>query len=172
MSNINVKKETEGDGTADERPGAKEVMEYFFAYNQNQENYEWVLFENGTYYLWPKKEGETHDPDDLIEDALKLSREAHLIQYKNNDDVGCIELTEYGHPTYIVMSCLRYKIGWVIIGHTKEWASNDSQKAAICYLARQRYELDCEQNHIIATSFPFDLEKLKNETEGKEKEEK
>lgn len=155
-----------------EKPNADDVMRYFFAYNPEQDNYDWILFENGTYYLWPKKEGQENDPDDMIEETLKLSREAHLIQYKNNDDVGCIPLTEYGHPTYIVMSCLRHKIGWIIIGHTKEWASNDSQTAAICYLGRQRYELDCEQNHIIATSFPYDLEKLKPKVEEQPVEEK
>jgi hypothetical protein len=146
------------DDDKDDIPTSTSVMRHFFADEPDKENFEWILFENGTYYLWKKEK--PLDPDDMIEEALKMSREAYLIQFKNNDDVGTICLSEFGHPTYIVMSCLQYKIGWVIVGKTKQWATKDNELAAIGYLARTMYEMDCEQNHIIATSFPYDLSKL------------
>lgn len=141
--------------TVNDKPTPEEVMRVFFSDNPEKphDNFHWVLFENGTFYSWKKQEHK--DTDALLEEALRKSREAYLIQFKNNDDVATIALPEFNHPVIMVLSCLGNQIGWIIVSESKVWPATDQQWAAVGYVARQRYELDCEQNHVIAASFPL-----------------
>lgn len=117
----------------------------------------WVLMANGTFYTFPKRDFPdiVRVADDLVARALDMSKNTELLKYTENDCVTVLDYPEFGHPTYVVLSCLRQKIGWIIVGKTNEWAKTDQQKAAVGYLARTHYEMDCEENKIIATSFPW-----------------
>jgi hypothetical protein len=84
-----------------------------------------------------------------------MSKNAHLLNYKDNDCVTIIDYPEFGHPTYVVLSCLHKKIGWIIIAKDNVWAKTEQQQAAVGYLARTLYEMDCEESHVLATSFPW-----------------
>jgi hypothetical protein len=117
----------------------------------------WVLFENGTFYTFPKSEFpvDTFDANDLVARALEMSDNAELLKYTDNDCVTVLKYPEFNHPTYVVLSCLRQKIGWIVIGKTNVWAETEQQLASVGYLARTHYEMDCKENKILATSFPF-----------------
>lgn len=117
----------------------------------------WVLFENGTFYTFPKNEFPIAEEggDDLVARALEMSKNAELLKYNDNDCVTVLKYPEFNHPTYVVLSCLRQKIGWIVIGKTDVWADTEQQLAAVGYLARTHYEMDCEENKIKATSFPW-----------------
>uniref|UniRef100_A0A6C0BNR5 Uncharacterized protein n=1 Tax=viral metagenome TaxID=1070528 RepID=A0A6C0BNR5_9ZZZZ len=121
------------------------------------DNVHWVLFKNGTFYTFPKSEfpENTLSPDDLVARALDMSKGAELLKYNDNDCVTVLPYREFGHPTYVVLSCLRQKIGWVIVGETDKWAETEQQEAAVGYVARTKYEMDCEENVILATSFKW-----------------
>lgn len=154
-------------------PTTTDLMKVFFADSEHHnDNYHWVLFKHGTFYTWPKVRGITPDYDGLIEEALKLSRECHIIQYKNNDEVGIIEVTEMGHPCFIVTSCMKQKIGWAIVGQSEKWPETEQQSAAVGYTARAKYELDCHENKIIAASFPYKVKDAEPSTETAPVEEK
>jgi len=126
---------------------------------KQNDNMHWVLFKNGTFYTFPKDEHptETFSGDDLAARALDLSKNAELLKYNDNDCVTVLPYREFGHPTYVVLSCLRQKIGWVIVGKTDTWAKTEQEEAAVGYLARTKYEMDCEENQIIATSFSWSI---------------
>jgi len=87
-----------------------------------------------------------------------MSSEAELLKYDDNDCVTVLKYPEFGHPTYVVLSCLRQKIGWIVIGETNVWADTEQAEAAVGYLARARYELDCEEHQVLGTSFPWSAE--------------
>lgn len=122
---------------------------------EGADNCHWVLFNNGTFYTWPKAEvGEQCSGDDLTARALDMSKNAHLLNYDDNDCVSVLPYRDYwAHPTYLVLSCLRQKVGWVIVGESPEWAATEQQEAAVGYLARTRYEMDCQENKIVAASW-------------------
>jgi hypothetical protein len=120
----------------------------------------WVLFQNGTFYTFPKQEfpnlkNQPGAGDDLVARALDMSKNAELLKYNDNDCVTVLKYPEFHHPTYVVLSCLRQKIGWIVIGKTETWADTEQQLAAVGYLARTHYEMDCHENKILATSFPW-----------------
>lgn len=55
----------------------------------------------------------------------------------------------------MVLSGLRQQVGWIVVGKTGKWAETDQELAAVGYLARTKYEMDCEENKLLATSFPW-----------------
>ena len=125
------------------------------------DNCHWILFNNGTFYTFPKAEfGEQPDTNDLLGRALTMCKEASLISYDNND---CVRYYPYreefgGHPVYVILSVLGSKLGWIVVGKTRQWAETEQEEAAVGYLARTKYELDCEEQKVLATSWNQDNE--------------
>jgi len=143
-------------------PNLIQVMSEVFREMGQPDDAHWVLFENGTFYTFPKKDFPADvkwlaegGGDDLVGRALDMSKNAELLKYTDNDCVTVLKYPEFHHPTYVVLSCLRQKIGWIVIGKTETWADTEQQLAAVGYLARTHYEMDCQENKILATSFPW-----------------
>jgi len=139
-------------------PNVVDVMKEVFRDMDKPDDAHWVLFQNGTFYTFPKvdfpaKDSAEFSGDDLVARALDMSKNAELLKYTDNDCVTVLKYPEFNHPTYVVLSCLRQRIGWIIIGKTDVWADTEQQLAAVGYLARTHYEMDCEENKILATSF-------------------
>lgn len=139
------------------------ITEVFRDMDGATDNCHWVLMRNGTFYTFFKKDhplhrsadGHLEGGDELVGRVLEMSKAASLLDRDDNDCVTVMPFREFGHPVYVVLSCLRQAIGWIMISETDVWAETEQQLAAVGYAARQRYELDCEQNDILATSFPW-----------------
>lgn len=122
----------------------------------SDDNVHWVLFEHGTFYTFPKSETQKADGDDLVAQALQMSQDAHLLKYDDNDSVTVLPYNDlWSHPTYLVLSCLRQHIGWIVVAESPEWAHTEQQQAAVGYYARTMYEMDCHENKVVATSFAW-----------------
>lgn len=138
------------------RPSPIEVMREIFKDLGQPDDVHWVLMKHGTFYTFPKSEtsASTFDGNVLLSQALQMSQDAVLINYDDGDVVQVLPYQDlWSHPTYLIFSCLRQKIGWVIVSEGAQWAATEQQLAAVGYLARTRYELDAEQGEIIATSW-------------------
>lgn len=148
---------TQGTAAVPGKPTPVEVMREVFKDMGEGDDCEWVLFNNGTFYTFPKSElGANFSGDDLVARALDMSQGVHLLSYDDNDCVTVMPFNDvWTHPTYVVLSCLRQKVGWVIVGESPVWAENEQQEAAVGYLARTRYEMDAQENKVVATSFPW-----------------
>ena len=127
------------------------------------DNCHWVLFKNGTFYTFAKtlwtNTGKKFDGDELVAQVLEMSAKAILCDQEAWECVRYLPCREYSHPTHVVLSCLGMKLGWVVIGETSVWPSTEQQEAAVGYVARTLYEMDCQENHIVATSFDWSAEK-------------
>lgn len=140
--------------TSGGKPTPEEVVREVFKDLGKGDDVEWVLFKNGTFYTFPKVEA--FSGDDLAAQALQMSQEAELLKHDGADEVSVLPYNDiWTHPTFIVFSCLRQKIGWVIVGEDSVWPETEQQLASVGYAARQRAELDWEENKIIATSFEW-----------------
>ena len=137
-------------------PTVTRVMEVVFKDLGEPDDVHWILFGNGTFYTFLKTEyGDSTDTNDLLGRALTMCKDATLLSYDDND---CVTVLPYNdqwphHPVYIVLSTLRARLGWVVIGKTNKWAETDQELASVGYLARTNYELDCEEQNVIATSW-------------------
>jgi len=141
-------------------PTTTEVLTELLRDEGKGDDYHWVLFNNGTFYTFPKKDlARDFSGDDLVAQALEMSKTAHLLNYQDWDCVAVQKIDDiYKHPVYMILSGLRQKIAWIVVGKTEKWAETDQELSAVGYLARTKYEMDCEENKIIATSFPWSAE--------------
>lgn len=140
------------------KPTPVEVMTEVFRDLGKGDDVHWVLMKHGTFYTFPKsecKKGKEFDGNELLAKVKKMSSDAILSERDDGDHVAVLAYRDlWPHPTYIVLSCLRQAIGWVIVGETPHWAETEQQEAAVGYLARTRYEMDCEENRVVAASWP------------------
>lgn len=142
------------------KPTQEEVMREVFKDLGQGDDVHWVLFKNGSFYTFPKITGQPVDGDDLAGQALTMSQEAELLKHDGADDVQVLPYRDlWTHPTFVVLSCLRQKIGWVVIGTSDQWPENDDQLASVGYVARTNCELDWKENEIVATSFEWSGQK-------------
>jgi len=145
-------------------PTPVQVMEFTFRDMDKPDDCHWVLFNHGTFYTFPKrdcKKGKDFSGDELVAKALEMSSKAILCDYKDWDCCGYYPIRELGHPSYIISSGLGTRLGWVIVGKTEKWPETEQQEAGVCYAARALYELDCQENHVVACSFPWSAEDAK-----------
>ena len=136
-------------------PTPVEVMREIFKDLGQPDDVYWVLMKHGTFYTFNKREcGPNVDKQLLVEQALQLSQDAALVNHDGNDTVQVFSYQDlWSHPTYLVLSCLRQKIGWVVIAEGNKWAETEQESAAVGLVARTRYELDCQESTIVATSW-------------------
>ncbi len=136
------------------KPTPVEVMEEVFKELGEADDVHWILFKHGTFYTFLKSEHPQGPNDDLVAQALDMSSRAILVDQDGGDDVIVYQYKDvWSHPTFVVLSCMRAKIGWVMVGDTAEWPKTEQQEAAIGYACRAAYELDCHENEIQAASF-------------------
>ena len=141
------------------KPTIVQVARTYFADHGDSNDFHWVLLANGTFYTFPKTElGPDFDRDDLIAQVEEMSSKAVLCDYKDWECTTYIPLLQFGYPTFCILSCLRQKIGWLIVGESPVWPKTEQQQAAVCYVGRMKYELDCQENKIIAASFSWSAE--------------
>lgn len=138
------------------KPTPQEVMATVFRDLGEPDDVHWVLLSHGTFYTFPKSEAVANKwtKEDIMDKVTQMCDEATLVSCEDGDSVGVLPYQDMwpNHPTYIVLSCLRQKIGWVVITETEAWAETEQQKAAIGYAARTMYELDCHEKVIVASS--------------------
>lgn len=137
------------------KPSPITVMQHEFRDLGKPDDCHWILFSSGTFYTFLKSDCKPFDGDELVAKALDMSSRATLADMDESDCVSYIPLREYGHPTFIVLSCLGPRIGWVIVSKSPHWPETEQQEAAVGYLGRTLYELDCKENKIVATSFEW-----------------
>lgn len=147
-------------GIFKDKPTMEQVARYFFADQGNSGDMHWVLFNNGTIYTELKSKypevGRVKGAGDLlVAKILDKSRKAELETFDGNDKVGVYRIDEFSHPTYIIKTILQERLCIIVVGETKIEALSEQQLAAVGYLGRAKYQMDCEENKIIATSFPW-----------------
>lgn len=124
------------------------------------DDYYWCLLSNGTFYSF-KKSGwanRTFDGDDLCSQVLQMSEDSILSDHDSGDDVRVIEYRDiWEHPTFVVLSGLGTRIGWVVIAgsNNPRWPETEDESRQVGLCARTLYELDCKESHIVATNFTW-----------------
>ena len=136
-----------------EKPSVLEVMKEVFKDIGEADDSHWFLLNNGTFYTFKKLEYPSATRESLESVVLDMCAKAALLSYEDNDCVSVYPYKEWKYPVYVVLSVLRAKIGWIIVGATDQWAETDQQLAAVGYLGRTKYELDNEEHKIVASSF-------------------
>jgi hypothetical protein len=132
------------------KPTPVEVMEHVFRETGESDDVYWILFKHGTFYTFPKCDYPQGPNDDLLAQVLEMSERAILVDQDGADDVIVYQYRDvWSHPTFVVLSCMRAKIGWVMVGDTDKWPENEQQEAAIGYACRAAYEMDCHENAIL-----------------------
>lgn len=138
-------------------PTPTEVMQEVFKEMGADDDCYWVLMSHGTFYTFPRRDWQNKfDGDEIVGRVLQMCKDAVL---SNHDDGDCVTVMEYRdlwtHPTFIVLSCLRQKLGWVVVAESSKWPETEQQSSAVGYLARTHYEMDCHEASIVATNFTW-----------------
>lgn len=142
------------------KPTKEQVARHFFKDEGNSGDMHWVLLNNGTIYTFLKTKypdvGRVKGAGDLlIAQVLDKSKKAELESYDGNDKVGVVQIDEFEHPVYVVKTILGISLCIIVVAETNKAAETEQQLAAVGYLARAMYQMDCEENKVIAASFPW-----------------